>query len=259
MEPSHLDSLNQNSHMPYYVQIKYYLRQLIRELGPNALIPSENELADKFGVSRGTAKQAIMDLVYEGVLYRKQGKGTFTADYIPRQSHQLPSFTTDIVNAGHTAVSQLLKFSYSAPAPRARAFFALTDAETVIKYKRLVLGDGVPVAVVSSFLNGRLFPDLQQTDIGNSLYSSLQKKYGVLPAQARDSYQIVGISPKTAQLLEQPESAVVIYSERMACLADGTPAEFVESYIRADRFKIEIDYKNQDNQLQASPSFQLND
>ena len=168
MAPSNPDSLNQNSHLPYYIQIKYYLRQLIRDLGPNMLVPSEKELAATFGVSRGTAKQAIMDLVYEGVLYRKQGKGTFTADYIPRQYNHLPSFTGDIRKAGHTAVSQPLQFSYSAPAPRARAFFAIPDDEPVLKYKRLVLGDGNPVAVVTSFLNGHLFGGLQMTEIGRA-------------------------------------------------------------------------------------------
>ena len=158
MEEFRFEHLNKNSHLPYYVQIKYYLRHLIKELGPNALIPSETELADLFGVSRGTAKQAIMDLVYEGALYRRQGKGTFTADVIPRQYNHLPSFTADIIKAGHTAVSQPLKFSVSAPAPRARAFFGLADTDTVLKYKRLVLGNGSPVAVDTSFLNGRLFP-----------------------------------------------------------------------------------------------------
>ena len=58
MEEFRFEHLNKNSHLPYYVQIKYYLRHLIKELGPNALIPSETELADLFGVSRGTAKQA---------------------------------------------------------------------------------------------------------------------------------------------------------------------------------------------------------
>ena len=74
MEEFRFEHLNKNSHLPYYVQIKYYLRHLIKELGPNALIPSETELADLFGVSRGTAKQAIMDLVYEGALYRRHGR-----------------------------------------------------------------------------------------------------------------------------------------------------------------------------------------
>ena len=257
MTSSNSGSLNQNSHLPYYVQIKYYLRQIIRDLGPNMLVPSEKELAETFGVSRGTAKQAIMDLVYEGVLYRKQGKGTFTADFIPRQYNHLPSFTGDIRKAGHNAVSQPLQFSYSAPAPRARAFFALSDDEPVLKYKRLVLGDGSPIAVVTSFLNGRLFGGLQMADIGNSLYDSLIKKFGFAPTQAHDTYCLAEISPKTAHLLEQPEGGIVVYSERLALLSDGTPAEFVENYIRADRFKLEIDYKNQDNCLMASPSFQL--
>ena len=93
MENSLFNTINEHSHMPYYVQIKCYLRQIIKEIGPNALVPSEKELADKFGVSRGTAKQAIMDLVYEGVLYRKQGKGTFTASHIARTYDRLPTFT----------------------------------------------------------------------------------------------------------------------------------------------------------------------
>ena len=46
MTSSNSDSLNQNSHLPYYVQIKYYLRQIIRDLGPNMLVPSEKELAE---------------------------------------------------------------------------------------------------------------------------------------------------------------------------------------------------------------------
>ena len=58
------------NHLPHYVKIKQYLRQLISASEPHTQMPSELELARQFGVSRGTAKQAIMDLVYEGLLYR---------------------------------------------------------------------------------------------------------------------------------------------------------------------------------------------
>ena len=258
MENNLYDTINEHSHMPYYVQIKCYLRQIIKEIGPNALVPSEKELADKFGVSRGTAKQAIMDLVYEGVLYRKQGKGTFTASHIARNYDRLPPFTQDIIRSGRAATCKPLKFNHSVPAQRARVFFELADDETVIRYKRLVLDDDEPIAVVSSFLSGHLYRGLQLSDIGDSLYDALDKKFQAATTQAHDTYSIAEISPKTASLLNQPENSVIIYSERLAYLSDGTPAEFVESVIRADKFKLEVDYKSHEKDDKASSSVEVN-
>lgn len=258
MENNLFDSINEHSHMPYYVQIKCYLRQLIKEIGPNALVPSEKELADKFGVSRGTAKQAIMDLVYEGVLYRKQGKGTFTASPISRTYDRLPTFTQDIKRSGHSANCRPLKFNHSAPAQRARLFFELADDETVIRYKRLVLDDDEPIAIVSSFLNGHLYHGLELADIGDSLYDALDRKFQAVPTQAHDTYRVAEISPKTAKLLNQPDNSVIIYSERLAYLSDGTPAEFVESVIRADKFKVEVDYRSREKDDKASCPVEVN-
>lgn len=258
MENNLFDSINEQSHMPYYVQIKCYLRQIIKEIGPNALVPSEKELADKFGVSRGTAKQAIMDLVYEGVLYRKQGKGTFTASHIARTYDRLPTFTQDIIRSGRAAKCRPLKFNRSVPAQRARIFFELADEETVIRYKRLVLDNDEPIAVVSSFLNGHLYQGLELSDIGDSLYDALDKKFQAAPTQAHDTYRVAEIAPKTAKLLNQPDNGVIIYSERLAYLSDGTPAEFVESVIRADKFKVEVDYKNREKTDAAASSVKVN-
>lgn len=233
-----------NSYTPYYVQIKSYLRNLIQELGPEQPIPSELELAAKFQVSRGTVKQAVMDLVYEGRLYRKQGKGTFTSGQIQRDYSMLPSFSKDITNAGHTAHSTLLKFEYTASTvPRAQEFFNQSPDTRVYKYKRLISDEDEPLSVAISYLNAEVFPDFKVNDIGSSLYESLYKKYHYVPEQAIDSYSIAEISSKTATLLKQPKNSIVIYSERMARLADGRPCEFVESYIRQDKFKIQIEYK----------------
>ncbi len=232
--------LLQEDHLPQYVKIKYYLRKLITELDQNEKIPAETLLAQQFGVSRGTVKQAIMDLVYEGVLYRKQGKGTFVTGRIARTYDRLPTFTDDIRRAGHFCTTQHLKLSQAAPALRAREFFHLQDGEEVIRYKRLVLQDDEPVAVVSSFLNPHLYAGITLTDIDDSLYAALRKKFNAAPSRAYDSYSIANISPHTAQLLRCEETDMVCYSERRAYLENNEPAEYVESYIRADRFKVEI-------------------
>lgn len=244
--------LGQDNHLPHYVKIKQYLRQLIDEAQPHSQMPSELELARQFDVSRGTAKQAIMDLVYEGLLYRKQGKGTFVSERIARIYDNLPSFSEDIKRAGHISTSKLLSFSQPAPAPRAKIFFSLSDQDHVIRYKRLVSDNDRPVALVISFLNPHLYDGLQASDIGSSLYDTLRKKYGYAPTRAKDTYSFVHISPHTAKLLNCNETDYVCYSERLGYLDDRTPAEFVESYIRSDYFRLELSF-GMDGDTPANP------
>ena len=68
--------------MPLYSQIVDDIRNKIysQELSENQKIPSESELMDKYGVSRGTVKKALKILVDEGVLKQIQGKGTYVSN-----------------------------------------------------------------------------------------------------------------------------------------------------------------------------------
>ncbi|MDF2522884.1 MAG: araR2 [Clostridiales bacterium] len=88
-----------HSEKPKYQQLKDYLIQTIKtqELHAGEKIPSENELAEKFEISRHTIRQAIGELVNEGWLYRVQGKGTYVnrpPDEKPRQSKTIGLITT---------------------------------------------------------------------------------------------------------------------------------------------------------------------
>ena len=76
-----LDIIHRNSPIPIYHQLKEILLKKIRtgEWEPGALIPSERELCETYGISRMTARQAITDLVNEGVCFREQGRGTFVS------------------------------------------------------------------------------------------------------------------------------------------------------------------------------------
>ena len=67
--------------IPRYVQIRESLRKAIVEksLYPGEKLPAEDELAAQYGVSRMTVRQGILDLIDEGVLYRRHGVGTFVA------------------------------------------------------------------------------------------------------------------------------------------------------------------------------------
>lgn len=233
--------MDERQRVPYYVQIKSYLRKVASERKPHESMPSEAQLSDMFKVSRGTVKQAIMDLVYEGVLYREQGKGTFVCEpRVTRSFERLPSFTEDIRRMGKGPNTRILQLTQSAASTQLQQLFDLQPGEQLVKCKRLVSMENDPVVVLTSYLNPHIYPELQAGDIGDSLYEALQKKYGVVPVSAHDNYSIVNVSPKTAELLKCRKTASVCYSQRIAYLSSGLAVEYVESFIRSDRFKLDV-------------------
>jgi len=99
--------------LPLYLQLKNYIENFIvrRSLKPGSLLPTEQVLEKKFGVSRSTIRHALSQLEIEGTIERKPGKGTFVA--IPRFrriSPKLTSFTEDMLARGYQAGSRLIGY-----------------------------------------------------------------------------------------------------------------------------------------------------
>ncbi|NLI23002.1 MAG: GntR family transcriptional regulator [Clostridiales bacterium] len=229
------------AYLPYYVQIKSQLSKEIASMQPHQRIPSEHELMGQYNVSRGTVKQAVQDLVYEGLLYREQGKGTFVAPArINRSFEHLPTFTNDVLAQGFKPVYRVLFFgTVYAGSPIAEKLRVIPGAG-VIRYKRVMNVDNEPLAVICSYLRSDVFPDFQMSDIGESLYESLLKKYNTMPTMAIDTYSIVKATVKTADLLGIRKGDPLFFSERVGQHPDGSPVEYVESFIRGDKYKLTI-------------------
>src|SRR5437588_11800459 len=106
-----MSAIYRNSPLPRYFQLKEIMRERIRsgEWKPGELIPSERELSEKYGISRMTARQAITELVNEGLFYREQGKGTFVSRHkITQQLIRLTGFTEDIKARGQRPSTKVL-------------------------------------------------------------------------------------------------------------------------------------------------------
>jgi GntR family transcriptional regulator len=233
--------LNRNGHVPLYYQLKTLLMSMISDMNPDEQLPSEPELAKRFDISRGTVKQAIMDLVHEGVLYRIQGKGTFVAQpKIKRSTERLPTFTDDIKRIGVEPKNKLLMFTNDVAPDYICKRLGLSPGDKVFMYQRLVLAQDQPFAVVTSYLREDFYPGLEAGQIGESLYDALAQQYGKVPVRAHDTYCPINCSEQLAPLLKVKEGKAIFYSERVAYFDDDTAVEFVESYIRGDRFTLDI-------------------
>jgi len=85
---------------PKYEQLKQILKKGInkRKLKPGDRIPSEERIAKDYGVSLGTVRQAMAELVNEGLIYKEQGKGTFVAEKKKKETFSIGLLLTDIGN-----------------------------------------------------------------------------------------------------------------------------------------------------------------
>lgn len=104
--------LNRDSPFPLYYQLMEIIRSYIEKMGlePGDKLPSERELVQHFGISRMTMRQAINELVNEGLLVRSRGLGTFLKPQkVVRGLSTLTSFTGDTHRRGFAASSKILE------------------------------------------------------------------------------------------------------------------------------------------------------
>jgi GntR family transcriptional regulator len=214
---------------------------MIAETKADDQLPGELELSKKFDVSRGTVKQAIMDLVHEGILYRIQGKGTFVSPpKVKRSFGKLPTFTDDIRRFGYQPKNKILSFKVIDAPNYIQRHLQLDPNARVIRIKRMVLSEDMPFAIVTSYVRHDIYAELKVEHVGDSLYDALAQISNNVPTTAHDTYTPMNAEEKLSALLGIKEGMAIFYSERIAYSDSGTPVEFVESYIRGDRFTLDI-------------------
>ena len=134
--------------VPIYIQIRESLRADITggTLKRGEQLPSENELAAKYSVSRMTIRQSIEELVDEGLLYRRHGIGTFVAfPHLQRDHTRLTNFFDKAESEGVKVQVKLLSLDVIPAAPRVAEALDLPEGSQVIRVKTLRYADGEPV------------------------------------------------------------------------------------------------------------------
>jgi GntR family transcriptional regulator len=206
-------------------------------------IPTENQLAHDFGVSKITVRQALHELAALGYVRREQGRGTFVSkpklDQGPRE---LTSFTEEIRRHRLTAASRVIARHVAKADTRMAEKLGIRAGKAVFILKRLRLADDEPMGIQTAHIPLRLAPGIAKEELENiSLYELLQTRYGLEPASARETYFAVAADPASAGLLGIAPGSPVFAVERVASLANGRPFEFVQSVMRGDRYNIILD------------------
>lgn len=225
-------TVDRRAPVPLYHQLKRALVDQIRRerLAPGARLPTEAEIEQRYRVSRTTIRQALQELVTEGVVERVQGKGTFVA--VGSLSHfpVLNSFTENMRTQGHRPSRRLLE-SRLVDAPRAIAEALELDDPRCRYLRRLLLADDRPLGVAETWLphsqlgdNDQLFDraTLEQC----SLYELLQRPpINLVLHRGVEVIRSVLADDEQAALLACARGDPVLAIERLTYGPDERPIE----------------------------------
>jgi GntR family transcriptional regulator len=228
-------ALQEPSSTPLYIQLANNLRNHIKTGGiaSGDALPSERDLCEIMSASRVTIRKAIDRLIAEGLLFRKQGSGTFVSPHIEAPSAFLSSFSEDAGTRGAKAGSIWMLKAYAAATEEEALLLELEPNSQVARLGRVRLAGDEPLAIEHAVIPANLLPDLDQ--LGDSLYQALDA-LGNRPVTGTQKIRASLATPTEAGLLSIAERSEVLRLERLTRKADGTPVEFTRSAYRGDRY-----------------------
>jgi GntR family transcriptional regulator len=188
-------------------------------------------------VNRLTVRQAITDLVNEGLLRRQRGIGTFVAPQkITQTMPGLVGFTERMLRAGRQPYTKVLSIGIEPPPHSAVKALQLSAAVETVKLVRLRSVDDAPFMIETSYLPLRLVPDLMEQDLeNNSLYRLLSSRYHLQMAEATEVLEPVLLTAYEAELLGSEAGRPALLVEGTIYGADNQPIEFTKSLVRGDK------------------------
>jgi GntR family transcriptional regulator len=231
--------LRRDSPIAMHRQLAEQLRRAIRQgaYKQGERIPTESELAKRYEVSRITARQAVMQLVRDGLVVRRQGKGTFvSAANVNHDLASLRGIYAGLVAQGVNPTTQILEFGETRPP--ARVAERLRSGELALpSWKRLYLRDGAPFAVAWVYLAPSL-PRIEREVVARQpSYEIFEQIMGLKIDHADISIRAQASTAELRRLLHLPPSTPTIALERVSFLGDGTPIEYTLYCAHADAYE----------------------
>lgn len=225
--------------VPLYVQIRESLRQRISGglLEPGQKIPSEDELAARYGVSRMTVRNAISDLIDDGLLYRMHGLGTFIAHApIHRDHTRLTDFFDDPSVQGMEVELRVLTKETIPARSRVAQALGLKEEDPVLRVDSLRIVDGEPVTMYYEYVSQRLFPTALEKELGSHPIWTILERNGIKVAYAVEKLEARLADPASARMLQIEEGTPILHKEKTVFAEDGTPLEYQECHNRGDKY-----------------------
>jgi GntR family transcriptional regulator len=231
--------------IPLYYQLENILREKIRsgECGPGDPLPTEVELVRFYSVSRITVRQALSALEKDGLIFRKQGRGSFvTGKETVRESMKLTGMIDDLVRMGIKTRAKFINFGFIDPPKKVIDILKLEKDTKVLRIERIRLVKGSPISYSLTYVPPDVGSKIGIKDLAvYPLINVLEKKCKVKIGQGNQVIGATVADSRIASYLEIMTGAPLLRIERVILDTDGRPVEYVLILYRSDKYHYSVD------------------
>ncbi|MGQ5426418.1 GntR family transcriptional regulator [Thermophilibacter sp. ZX-H3] len=230
--------------MTLYDQIKDDLLSKIKDgtYPEGQTIPSELELAEIYGVSRPTIRQALQILVSDGYLEKRRRRGTVVTKPKVSQSFtmSISSFEDAMRLAGRLPKTKVLVFKRERANAEVEKRLELTRGQDVFKLVRLRYADDLPNVFVESYIPCALYPGLDSFDFNESSLYAAMDACGNPVMTARRRLEVIKADGAAAALLDVEAGDPLLLFHTVARDASGTAVEYSVATYRGESNSFEL-------------------
>ncbi|WP_405703156.1 GntR family transcriptional regulator [Streptomyces sp. NBC_00069] len=242
--------------VPRYVQIADEIVQQIRAgvLGAGDMVPSESELVDRYGVSGGTIRKAMVEVRASGLVETRHGKGSIVKARPPvrhrssdrfRRTHRQEGRAAYLAESAQSGAEAKVSVLFIGPmeAPEDIAGRLGVEVGTqVLARRRLYFRNGTPVETASSYLPWDVVKDIPELFAenpgGGGIYARLEE-HGHVFAEFVETLQARPASKAETSELALSPGAPVVHLVRDAVTEAGRVVEVCDTLMAADQFVFE--------------------
>ncbi|MFC7393626.1 GntR family transcriptional regulator [Scopulibacillus cellulosilyticus] len=239
-------SVDPKKNIALYLQVKDILIHRIQNniWAANTLIPTEQELMDEFNVSRTTIRQAISMLVQEGILEKKQGKGTIVkSQQLVGSLGKLRGFAEEAMEKGLTPHSKLLRSQFSETLFQEKAQLEVPEDEKIFLIERIRFADETPVAIERTCWPRSIGEVLNQCDLNKVNFYDILEKNNIFLKRASEKISALNATIQEADLLGIRPGEALLQMTKISFGLDDKPIEFAITKYRSDFYHYDIELK----------------
>lgn len=230
--------------LPVYRQLSKILEVEIRDnYETGDLLPSEQELAERFQVNRHTLRRAVDELIGIGFVDRIHGKGTVVLQTpINYAINGATRFTETLASQGRRTVSRILENGQATAHGGVARRLRIPEASPIIYIETMREVDGLPFCTSTHFFPYPDYSLVQYDYTGGSLHGFIQDKFGIQLRRILSLISSVMPIKEDAKRLKIPRNIPVLRVKSLNVNAlDGWPVEYVVTRFRGDTVQLSVE------------------
>lgn len=237
-------SVSRDTGEALHAQIADAVRSRIRsgEWPPGHRLLPEPALAKEIGVSRGTLRRGLSELIEDDLLTRVPGRGTFVAGLADSTVPQLLStLAEDFADQGAELDTNVLEIGYVRAQREVADALRLPEGEQVFRLVRVRRTAEGPIALLHNYVTPALAPGIDRIKFTEeTLFGVLEERYHLVIDYASRRFSAVAADPATAQAIGLEPGTALQYFEQLTYLDDGDPVEYSNVWIDSRRLNVVV-------------------